>query len=416
MSSRISAGFLARAIRSSNGARLRARRIHRVGSSGGAPSASLIRSHRGLASAAGALPGPGESGSTLPPAPAAPSVTDELDESIRTIDAGEVADATDLAASAETASEVVAGPVAAVGDSFSLSDALLTPATSFITNLHEASGLPWWGTIVLATLSVRTMILPVSIYTMRNASKMAAIQDDLKSMREEIMTAMKSGNRPLAEKKQAAQREFMAAAGVSPGRVLIGPLLQFPVFISFFVGIRRMAAENPEFVSGGLAWFADLSSKDTTFGLPVLAGATLFAMTELGGDTGTKMTPTMRMAMRFVAVASVPLTSWMPAAVFCYWIPNNIFSVCLGGAMRSPILKKRLGLAVDPVSIVGTKAAARAAREKGLASLGNVSPSEAASSYMRINVKTPDTAAIAAVSKPVLLSTRPKVPKKSRAA
>lgn len=323
-----------------------------------------------------------------------------------------------IVSNGESVAEAAAGAVTAAGDApASWSDSLLTPATSFITTLHDATGLPWWGTIALATLTVRTMILPVSVYTMRNASKMSAIQDDLKSMRDEIMAAMKAGNRPLAEKKQAEQKEFMSAAGVSPARVLLGPLLQFPVFISFFVGIRRMAESNPDLATGGMAWFVDLSTKDTTFGLPIIAGLTLLAMTELGGDTGTKMTPTMRVAMRFLAVASVPMTSWMPSAVFCYWIPNNIFSVVLGGAMRSPTLKKQLGLAVDPKSIAGTKAAARAARERSLSTPQAMPAAEAAASYMRANVEKPNVAAVTAAAKPVLLRTRPKAGKrKSNAA
>lgn len=315
----------------------------------------------------------------------------------------------------ESIFDATSGVALAVADTpSSWSDVLLVPATSFICNLHDATGLPWWMTIALATISVRTLILPLSVYTMRNASVMAAIQDDLKDMREEIMMAMKSGNRPLAEKKQTEQRDFMKSAGVSPIRVLAGPMIQFPVFISFFVGIRRMAAANPDFTTGGIAWFVDLSSKDVTFGLPILAGLSLLAMTELGGDTGSKMTPTMRMAMRFMAVVSVPMTSWMPSAVFCYWIPNNIFSMCLGGAMRSPVLKKQLGLAVDPGSIVGTKAAARAALQKSLSAPKPMSRAHAAATYGRENISFQSNKADAAVVKPILLRTRPKVVKKSK--
>jgi YidC/Oxa1 family membrane protein insertase len=311
-------------------------------------------------------------------------------------------------AAAETA-------LSAVGDApATWSDTLLTPAISFITAVHDATGLPWWGTIAVATLTVRTMILPISVYTMRNASKMAAIQDDLKVMREEVMDAVKSGNRSLAQQKQGAQREFMRAAGISPGRVLLGPLVQFPVFISFFIGIRRMAENNPEFVTGGVSWFVDLSAKDPAYGLPVLAGLTLAAMTEMGGDTGTKMTPTMRLAMRIMAVASVPMTSWMPAAVFCYWIPNNVFSVCLGGAMRSPALKRRLGLDVNPAHIAGTKAAQKAARESGLGrSNAPLTAAAAAASYVRKNVAQADAGAAAALAKPVLLSRKPAVKRKA---
>lgn len=310
--------------------------------------------------------------------------------------------------------EAATNTAVAVADATtSWGDMLLVPATSFISNLHEASGLPWWVTIAVATLSVRTMLLPMSVYTMRSASKTAAIQGDLKDMRDEIMTAMKSGNRPLAEKKQIEQREFMKAAGVSPGRALACQLVQFPVFVSFFVGIRRMAAADPTFSTGGIAWFVDLSSKDVTYGLPIIAGLSLLAMTELGGDTGSKMTPTMRSIMRFMAFASVPMTSWMPSAVFCYWIPSNIYSVCLGGAMRSSALKTRLGLAVDPASIAGSKAAARVAIATGLSPTKTLSGTQAAATYIRDGSTTQPSKLKSAIMKPVLLKTKPKPGKKS---
>lgn len=311
--------------------------------------------------------------------------------------------------------EAAASTAVTVADgSTAWSDFLLIPATSFISNLHDATGLPWWITIAVATLSVRTMLLPMSVYTMRSASKTAAVQGDLKEMRDEIVTAMKSGNRPLAEKKQIEQREFMKAAGVSPGRALACQLIQFPVFVSFFVGIRKMAAADPTFAAGGIAWFVDLSSNDVTYGLPILAGLSLLAMTELGGDTGTKMTPTMRSAMRFLAFASVPMTSWMPSAVFCYWIPSNIYSVCLGGAMRSSSLKTRLGLAVDPASIAGSKAAARVAIETGLSAPKSLSGNQAAATYIRESTTGQPSKIESTIVKPALFKTRRKLLKKSR--
>lgn len=306
--------------------------------------------------------------------------------------------------------EAVAGSTLAVADaSTSWSDMLLIPTTSFISSLHDATALPWWITIALATFSVRTMLLPMSVYTMRSASKTAAIQNDLKEMRNKILAAMKSGNRPLAEKMQIEQRDFMKAAGVSPVRALACQLIQFPVFVSFFVAIRRMSAADPTFSTGGVAWFVDLSSKDPTYGLPILAGLSLLAMTELGGDTGAKMTPTMRSAMRFLAFSSVPMTCWMPSAVFCYWIPSNMFSVCLGGAMRSTVLQSRLGLAVDPASIAGSKAARRAAIETGLSQRSILRGSRAAATYARgSNITNQQSTSKSAGGKPALSRTRPK--------
>lgn len=245
-------------------------------------------------------------------------------------------------------------------------------------------------------------MLPLSLYTMRNAAKVGAIQEDLKGIRDDMMLAIKGGNQPLAAKKQEEQQALMRSVGVAPSTILIGPLSQFPIMISFFIGIRKMSESNPDFAAGGVAWFQNLSLADPYIGLPLMSAATMLLMTELGGgsESGTVMTPTMKMAMRAVATISVPLTSWMPAALFCYWIPSNLFSALLSGSLqRFPGLKRVMGVAVDPAALPGTKAAARAARISGQASVGKpISASAAASSYVKANVKEVDSRVVAAVT------------------
>jgi len=192
-------------------------------------------------------------------------------------------------------------------------------------------------------------------------------------------------------------------------KMLVGPLVQFSVFISLFVGIRRLSQSNPDFVTGGTAWFTNLAVMDPTFVLPVMSGMSLMAMTELGGDTGTtQLTPQMKMAMRAIAVISVPLTYWFPAAVFCYWLPNNCFSVLLGVAMRQPTMRQALGLKVDVATIPGTKAykelAAKLAAQGVRVSKGHVDAAAAVATY---------TGAVTAnagqmIGKPILLKHKPR--------
>lgn len=242
--------------------------------------------------------------------------------------------------------------------SLSLSDTLLQPTIALLNMTHDVSNVPWYLAIALSTIAIRTILLPATLMTMRNSAKMQAIQPDIMEKREDVMQAIKVGNRALASEKQAEMQKFMKEAGVAPAKVLIGPFVQFPVFISFFVSIRRLSQSEPSMVDGGAAWFTDLSVMDPTYVLPVICGASLFGMTELGGDTGsTKMTPQMRNGMRIVAALSVPLTYWFPAAVFCYWIPNNLFSIALGALMRVKGMRRILGLDVDPADIPGTRAA-----------------------------------------------------------
>ena len=57
-------------------------------------------------------------------------------------------------------------------------------------------------------------------------------------------------------------------------------LAQAPLFICFFLAIKRMAV-LPSFQSGGAAWFMDLAVADPTYMLPLLSGATFLATVEV---------------------------------------------------------------------------------------------------------------------------------------
>ena len=42
---------------------------------------------------------------------------------------------------------------------------------SWLTTIHDSLHLPWWGTIVAATLMIRVVMLPLNIYAVRNTSR-----------------------------------------------------------------------------------------------------------------------------------------------------------------------------------------------------------------------------------------------------
>lgn len=325
---------------------------------------------------------------------------------------------------AEASMAVDPSTVAQVADAattagFSLSDTLLQPAMMILHGVHAYSGLPWWMSIGLATIAVRTAILPLTIMTMRNSAKMAALQPEIAEQREAMMEAMRSGDQSKAMAKQEKMKSFMKSAGVGPSQVLLGPMAQFPIFISFFVGVRRLAQTEPSMATGGAYWFTDLSVADPIYALPLLCGITLAAMTELGGDAGAAaaITPVMKKGLRAMAFMSVPLTYWFEAGVFCYWLPNNIYSVCFALATRSKYMKDRLGMKVDLAKIPGTRDHAKAMRQMKFQptisneKLGNASP---AASYMMKKAIDVESVEVSRSATPQLLKYRPSSSKKKK--
>ena len=59
-------------------------------------------------------------------------------------------------------------------------------------------------------------------------------------------------------------------------------LLQLPIFVSVYTGIREMA-QLPvvSMQTGGLLWFTDLTIADPYFGLPLMTATTLLVTIEV---------------------------------------------------------------------------------------------------------------------------------------
>ncbi|CAN0399200.1 unnamed protein product, partial [Hapterophycus canaliculatus] len=117
--------------------------------------------------------------------------------------------------------------------------------------------------------------------------------------------------------------------GASPLMSVALPVLQLPLYVGFFLGLRRMADAVPEFATGGTLWFQDLGAPDPYMVFPIVTGATMMAMAELGGEgmgaAGSSMK--MKAGMRGMAFLAVPFTMNISTGVFVYWTTSNLYSI-----------------------------------------------------------------------------------------
>jgi hypothetical protein len=70
---------------------------------------------------------------------------------------------------------------------------LLSVARTFsgiLESIHDVTGLPWWGTIVLGSLLVRVVFFPVNCYALRNASRFFDARGDLQALQRSHRTAV----------------------------------------------------------------------------------------------------------------------------------------------------------------------------------------------------------------------------------
>lgn len=108
---------------------------------------------------------------------------------------------------------------------------------------------------------------------------------------------------------------------VNPFVTFAASLAQIPVFLSLYFGLRDMSSIYPDFATGGMLWFENLSVPDPTYALPIINGALMLGLFQIAGskprqfanaEEAQKANLTKNM-MRFVAVATVPITATLPS-------------------------------------------------------------------------------------------------------
>lgn len=190
-------------------------------------------------------------------------------------------------------------------------------AQHFMDWMVNATGLPWWANIALVTVSVRVFVLPLVLYGQANAIRMGNINPEMKQRMKEIQYAKQRGDQQLLSENITKVQKLMKDNNCHPFRSLVGPVVQAPIFVTFFFALRGLAeAGLPSMKDGGLSWFTDLTVADPYVILPAVSAVTMLTIIETGaemGGAGTEQTKTARNVMRGVSVIMIPFIYKFPA-------------------------------------------------------------------------------------------------------
>ncbi|EGW29926.1 uncharacterized protein SPAPADRAFT_63552 [Spathaspora passalidarum NRRL Y-27907] len=218
--------------------------------------------------------------------------------------------------------------------------------TALVTRLLEATyvytGLPWWATIVAATVIVRVAMLPLYVRASTNATRMAKIKPQL----EEIMSTMKQSKDNTETMKAMAKRKKLMKDNNVSTLATMAPILQAPIAYGFFRALHNFAAAPVEgFASEGYAWFPNLCEIDTYLGLQLISTGAIIALIRLGGETGqSAMSPQIKKIMTFVPILSILVTKDFTAGVLVYFAVNSILSFIQTMMLRAGFVRKLLGV------------------------------------------------------------------------
>jgi YidC/Oxa1 family membrane protein insertase len=227
---------------------------------------------------------------------------------------------------------------------------------------HNTLGAPWWLSIALLTVVIRTLLFPL---TVKQVKSMRAMQD-LKPEMDRIRAQYRDNR----QKQQEETMKLYQERRVNPLGGCLPILVQMPIFIGIFYVIREFGGYRigdkvvpPKFESfheGGILWFQNLSAPDPFYLLPIISALTMLAATEI---TAKNVDPQQRWLMRLLPIGITVFLFNFPAGLFVYWITSNLVTLSQnyiiyhhGPGRRSPTPETRDTSAKTGVSSKGARA------------------------------------------------------------
>ncbi|KAK7055489.1 60Kd inner membrane protein-domain-containing protein, partial [Favolaschia claudopus] len=177
--------------------------------------------------------------------------------------------------------------------------------------IHVWSGLPWFHTFIAATLFWRFLIFPFAVIGMRNSARMRPVAPRLTEASKAINDARLMGDTVAMQKASMEASKIRREAGVSM-LGLVAPLIQLPISIGLFFGVRRMC-ELPlmQLTQSGFEWLPDLTQPGPYYILPILVAASGNLMITMSARDMDTSRPAMGHFMNVIRVATVLGIYWM---------------------------------------------------------------------------------------------------------
>jgi len=208
-------------------------------------------------------------------------------------------------------------------------------------SLQESTGLPWWATIAVTTIGLRTLTSPFLIANLRQAAKYKTLQPKLTKLQERMSLAR---NKDIQAELALEYKEFVMKH-VQPVKRLALGLAQAPIFIVMFLTLRHMADAVPALQTGGTAWFVDLTLADPYCRLPlVIAGTLLLTMKVGSADVST---PSQKYIMGGMVGVMLPFMASFPSALCVYWTTSNLFGLGFSSLARLGAFRRAFGLEAE---------------------------------------------------------------------
>ncbi|XP_028271806.1 cytochrome c oxidase assembly protein COX18, mitochondrial isoform X3 [Parambassis ranga] len=231
----------------------------------------------------------------------------------------------------------------------------------------HVSGLPWWLSITMATLSVRTLItLPLAAYQLIIISKVEMLQAEISELAKRLRyeVSVRARERGWTEKQSRFQfqknlRRVVAQLYIRdnchPFKASLLVWVQLPLWISFSLALRNLSLDQSalqgELAAGGALWFPDLTVPDATWILPVCLGLSNLLIVEVFSLQRAGASVFQRLFVNFIrafSVLMIPIAATVPSSMALYWFTSSLVGFGQNLLLRSPVSHKLLRLPTQP--------------------------------------------------------------------
>lgn len=185
---------------------------------------------------------------------------------------------------------------------------------TFLYGLTNMLGVPSYGlAIVIMTVIVKLILYPLTKKQIESTKAMMSIQPKMKEIQEKYKDDKQRLNMELAN--------LYKNEGVNPLAGCLPLLVQMPIMIGIFYGIRDFSYAGPS----NFLWMETISNPDPMYILPILSALTTFIQSkQTMPDTSS---PQNKIMLYFMPLFIGYISLNFPAGLVIYWVVMNIMQI-----------------------------------------------------------------------------------------
>lgn len=219
--------------------------------------------------------------------------------------------------------------------------------------INVTTGLPWFWTIVGASLFWKAVLVPISIKSLRNSSRLLPLQPHIVKLQAEMEAVRKTGDKLAMQRTALKIRKLYSDAGVSMGATALVPFIQIPVTLGMFFGIKKLCdLPLPQLMNSGLDILPNLTVADPYMILPIALCAAVNVQISIGAaELNLTERPEMGHIMnglRLLSVAGIWVMSAFPSGLMVSLLTTSVATTLQSYLLQQPRIRTALDIPIVP--------------------------------------------------------------------